>query len=93
MSRFNITEIKLTDPADISKIMANFNSIDELGITYDEATDAINSAKTTIENNVNTKLNEYTKTTNLGNLALKNYSFGTAAPSGGSNGDIYDQYF
>lgn len=26
-------------------------------------------------------------------LAKVNYSYGTAAPSGGSNGDIYDQYF
>jgi len=26
-------------------------------------------------------------------LATTNYSYGTAAPTGGSNGDIYDQYF
>ena len=35
--------------------------------------------------------------TNLNNslkpLATTNYSYGTAAPTGGSNGDIYDQYF
>ena len=93
MARFNITEISLSDPADITKIMDNFNSIDELGITYAEATQEINTAKANIETGVNNKLKEYTKTANLGNLALKGYSYGTSAPSGGSSGDIYDQYF
>lgn len=42
---------------------------------------------------LNNKFSNYTATSNLGALALKKYSYGTAAPSGGSNGDIYDQYF
>lgn len=30
---------------------------------------------------------------NLGTISTRNYSRGTAAPTGGSDGDIYDQYF
>lgn len=30
---------------------------------------------------------------NLGTISTHNYSRGTAAPTGGSDGDIYDQYF
>ena len=33
------------------------------------------------------------KKNDLGNIVTKNYSRGTSAPSGGKNGDIYDQYF
>ena len=29
----------------------------------------------------------------LGGMAKRTYSYGTANPSGGSNGDVYDQYF
>lgn len=29
----------------------------------------------------------------LGTISSHNYSRGTAAPSGGNDGDIYDQYF
>ena len=78
MARFNFNNITLQSRADITKIMENFNKIEENGIT---------------ENEVNTKLDDYTKTSDLGDLATTNYSYGTAAPSGGSNGDIYDQYF
>ena len=31
--------------------------------------------------------------TDLGTISSHNYSRGTAAPSGGSDGDVYDQYF
>lgn len=32
-------------------------------------------------------------TLNLGTISAYNYSRGTVAPTGGSDGDIYDQYF
>ena len=38
-------------------------------------------------------LDDYVLQANIGTIASKNYRYGTAAPSGGSNGDIYDQYF
>lgn len=78
MARFNFTNILPTSRANIQDIMNNFNKIETLGITNTE---------------VNNKLSEYTKTSNLGALATRNYSTGTAAPSGGNDGDVYDQYF
>lgn len=93
MARFNFTEILLSGKADISQVMDNFRKIEELGITDAEVTEKINTMQTTINNSVNTKLNRYTETSALGGLALANYSYGTAIPSGGKNGDIYDQYF
>lgn len=82
MARFNFTNITRNSKADITDVMNNFNKIEELGIT---------SAET--DTKINTALQDYTRTSNLGPLASKNYSYGTSAPSGGSNGDIYDQYF
>ena len=35
----------------------------------------------------------YVLKSEVGTIASKNYSRGTANPTGGSNGDIYDQYF
>lgn len=35
----------------------------------------------------------YVLKTEIGTIASKNYSRGTAIPTGGSDGDIYDQYF
>lgn len=93
MGRFNFTNINLNSKANITEVMDNFNKIDTSGITEAEVTSAISAATTNINNAVDTKLTEYTKTDNLGGLALKPYSIGKAAPSGGSNGDIYDQYF
>ena len=40
-----------------------------------------------------TELELYAKKTSLGSIADKNYSRGTSVPSGGKDGDIYDQYF
>ena len=93
MARFNFTEILLTSKADITDIMNNFNKIEELGITSAEVNTKINTAKTTINQSIDSKLSQYTKTSALGKLALVKYSKGTNAPSGGANGDIYDQYF
>lgn len=78
MARFNFTNILPTSRANIQDVMNNFNKIEEFGITSEE---------------VNNALQDYTKTIDLGALATKNYSVGTAAPSGGNDGDVYDQYF
>lgn len=93
MARFNFTNITLSSKADITEVMNNFNKIEELGIAATEVNTKITAAKTEVNQATDTKLANYTKTTNLGALALKGYSYGTAAPSGGKNGDIYDQYF
>lgn len=92
-SRFNFNAITLTDAADITKIAENFNKIEANAITGTEVDTKINTAKTDINSSVDTKLNSYTKTKNLSSLATKKYSRGTSAPSGGSDGDTYDQYF
>jgi len=36
---------------------------------------------------------DYVQKSETGNIISRNYSVGTSAPTGGSNGDIYDQYF
>lgn len=82
MPRFNFLDIKLSNKADIRDVMSNFNKIEDLGITSAEVDTKITNA-----------LADYTPTNNLSGLATSNYSYGTEAPTGGSNGDIYDQYF
>lgn len=42
---------------------------------------------------VDNLMGDVASTLNLGTIATHDYSIGTATPSGGSNGDIYDQYF
>lgn len=92
-SKFNFNSISLTDAADITKIIENFNKIEENAETSAETNTKIATAKTEINNAVNTKLEEYTKTEDLSLISTKKYSRGTGAPTGGSDGDIYDQYF
>ena len=93
MPRFNFNSITRNGRADINKIGENFEEIELNGITAQEVSDAINSAKSEVNQATDSKLQNYTTTANLKPLAKVNYSYGTAAPSGGSNGDIYDQYF
>ena len=93
MARFNFNNIVRSGRADINKIGENFTKIEENGITSQEVTDAISTAKQEVTQATNTKLEDYTTTSDLKPLAKVNYSYGTAEPSGGSNGDIYDQYF
>ena len=42
---------------------------------------------------VDNLMEDVSSSLNLGTIATHDYSRGTATPSGGSNGDIYDQYF
>jgi hypothetical protein len=42
---------------------------------------------------VDTKLEDVENILNLGTISKYNYSRGTEIPTGGSDGDIYDQYF
>ena len=93
MARFNFTEINLNSKANITDVMNNFKKVETLGITETEVTEKINSAKTELNTNIDNKLKNYTPSANLGKLATTTYSYGTAQPSGGKNGDIYDQYF
>ena len=83
MARFNFTNITLNSRADISTVMENFNKVENLGALKSE----LDSAVETINGNI-TNINN-----NLGTISRKNYSIGTTTPTGGSNGDIYDQYF
>lgn len=93
MANFGFNDIKATDKADITKVMENFTKINNLGITSQETDSKISTMKQSITTETDNKLNNYTKTANLKPLAKVNYSYGTSNPSGGSNGDIYDQYF
>lgn len=83
MARFNFTNITLTSKADITTVMNNFNKIEELGALKSEVDTQIETVNNSITNINN----------NLGTISRKNYSIGTTTPTGGSNGDIYDQYF
>lgn len=62
--------------------------VDNLTATAYAAGEALGAYQGKLLNDKITTLNN-----SLGGLAKKKYSIGTAAPSGGSNGDIYDQYF
>lgn len=132
MPRFNFNNITLQSKADISKVMENFNKIEENARTATEIQSMIDTSAspknhassqdtyglagassyghTKVIDNLNAStyangealsahqgnvLNTAITTldTSLGGLAKRNYSFGTAAPSGGNNGDIYDQYY
>ena len=42
---------------------------------------------------VDTAIDNSIASLNLGTISTHNYSRGTAAPTGGKDGDIYDQYF
>lgn len=46
-----------------------------------------------LETELDEKLRDYQLKSGVGSIASKNYSRGTSAPYGGSDGDIYDQYF
>ena len=83
MARFNFTNITLNSRADISAVMDNFNKIEQSAALSSDLTTAVETINTNISNINN----------NLGTISSKNYSIGTTTPTGGSNGDIYDQYF
>ncbi len=46
-----------------------------------------------LKTDLESELGEYLLKSDIGTIASKNYSRGTSAPSGGSDGDLYDQYF
>lgn len=83
MARFNFTAINLNSAANITDVMNNFNKIEELGITGAEVDSKISTVNASIASLNNS----------LGGLSKRKYTIGTAAPTGGSDGDIYDQYF
>ena len=97
-ARFKVTDSGITEFTDrrtFLKLESIYSKINEDATTVLKQIEAaLNSVldesiyllKTDAEEN-------YVKTSEIGNIAEKNYSSGTAAPSGGQNGDIYDQYF
>ena len=87
---------------DISSIYSQINS--QASVVLDEIEEALNDVldesiyllKTDASETYLSKADAnttYVKKTDVGTIASKNYSTGTGNPSGGSNGDIYDQYF
>lgn len=58
----------------------------------DEQIQSVNGAITAANSNINTLQNNLNTTNQNLNTKQKNITSGTAAPSGGSNGDIYIQY-
>lgn len=91
------------------KILFDKAGVDIKAYINEVLTEEIDTLIATATTNVNSKVSKsgdtMTGNLNMGSnkiiyggaeitsLATKNYSYGTSAPSGGSNGDIYDQYF
>jgi len=63
--------------------------------TKDEVNTKISETEAKFYNKteVNEAIGNSIASLNLGTISTHNYSRGTAAPTGGSDGDIYDQYF
>lgn len=82
MPRFNFTNITLSSRANIQDVMNNFNKIENLGITSTEVDTKIDTAKTTITNETNTKLNNKVNKagdTMIGNLNVPSLRSGNAS--------------
>lgn len=97
-ARFRMTDAGITDFTD-RRTFLNLESIYSK-ISNDAAT-IINQIQENLDNVLDGSIyvlktdaqNTYVSKTEIGNIASKNYSYGTSTPSGGANGDIYDQYF
>ena len=100
-ARFRKTDNGIIDFTDrrtflnIASIYSQINSdatavLEQIEAALDSVLDeSIYVLKTELEED----LEDYQLKSELGTIATKNYSRGTSAPSGGSDGDIYDQYF
>ena len=59
-----------------------------------EATEVLNEIRQALEDVLDESiLANYVLKTEIGSIADKNYSRGTSTPTGGTDGDLYDQYF
>lgn len=100
-ARFKVTDTGITDFTDrrtflnLESIYSKINSdatavLNQIQQALDSVLDeSIYVLKTDLES----ELGEYLLKSDAGTIASRNYSRGTAAPSGGSDGDLYDQYF
>ena len=79
MPRFNFTEITGQSRVSIDDIMSNFNKIESLGITSQEVADALSPITQSIQT--------------ISTGKQKVITTGTTTPTGGTDGDIYIQYF
>lgn len=76
--------------ADLSTAQSNISQLNTKTTGLETTTNTLNTNLTSLTSTVNTLS---TNTTNSLNGKQKTISKGTSSPSGGSNGDIYIQYF
>lgn len=87
-ARFRVTDTGVTDFTD-TRTFLDFNSIYEIiNATVQELINTLEQEIQNVEDG-----SAYVLKTEIGTIASKNYSRGTAVPTGGQDGDIYDQYF
>jgi len=100
-ARFRVTDSGITDFADrrtFLKLESIYSKINEDATAVlnqiQEALDKVlDESIYVLETDLETKLGEYQLKSELGSISAINYSRGTGTPSGGKDGDIYDQYF
>ena len=100
-ARFRVTDSGITDFTDrrtflnLESIYSKINSdattvLNQIQQALDRVLDeSIYVLKTDLES----ELGEYLLKSDIGTIASRNYSRGTGTPSGGTDGDLYDQYF
>lgn len=91
-TNYQFVKPELTDPADITAMNGNWDTIDTKFKEQHDSINEINNKYTTINNTVTQNKTELNNkiTTEVAKLQTK-ITYGTAAPSGGSNGDVYIQ--
>jgi hypothetical protein len=91
-TNYEFVKPELTDPADITAMNGNWDKIDTMFKGQLDDIGTIKSNHTTLSNTVTNNKTELNNkiNTEVGKLQKK-ITYGTAAPSGGSNGDVYIQ--
>ena len=101
LARFKTSTAGITDFQDMRTYL-DFDSIykeiqEEYRVVLEqlkqELADVEDGSAYVLKEELKRDLNNYQLKSELGTIVSRNYSIGTANPSGGSNGDIYDQYF
>lgn len=97
-ARFKVTDTGITDFTD-RRTFLNLESI--FSKINEDATVVLNQIQEALDSVLDESIyllkteaeGKYVQKTETGTIISRNYSTGTDAPSGGKDGDIYDQYF
>lgn len=97
-ARFKVTDTGITDFTD-RRTFLNLESI--YSKINEDATTVLNQIQEALDSVLDESIyllkteaeGKYVQKTETGTIISRNYSTGTDAPSGGEDGDIYDQYF